>query len=98
MYTRPFLPPLKKGPGYEANTVSVVNMSELHKYVSTTVESLNSLSSYPESRDNFGKLETDLESTLAPYKIHYSPEATSMFLNNILKAIPKALIENIIFD
>ena len=40
-------------------------------------------------------MNTDLESTLAPYNIPHSPEATSMFLNNILKSLLMALIENI---
>ena len=40
-------------------------------------------------------MDTDLESTLAPYNIHHSPEATSNFLNNIQKPFLKALIDNI---
>ena len=40
-------------------------------------------------------MNTDLESTLAPYNIPHSPEATSMFLNNILKSLLMALIEHI---
>ena len=65
--------------------LSTIDMSELHKHVKTTIESLNTLSSNPESGDNFRKLDTDLESTLAPYNIHHSPEATSNFLNKIQK-------------
>ena len=61
----------------------------------TTIESLNTLSSNPESGDNFKKSDMDLESTLAPYNIHHSPEATSNFLNSIQKPFLKALIDNI---
>ena len=70
-------------------------MSELHKHVLKTVESLNSLISNPEAGDNLRRLETDLKSTLAPYSIHHSPEATSMFFNNIQKPFLNALVENI---
>ena len=75
--------------------LSTIDMSELHKHVLTTVESLNSFISNPEAGDNFRRLETDLKSTLAPYSIHHSPEATSMFLNNIQKPFLNALVENI---
>ena len=40
-------------------------------------------------------MNTDLESTLAPHNIPHSPEATSMFLNNVQKPFLIALIENI---
>ena len=72
--------------------LSTINMSELHKHVKITIESLNTLSSNPEFGDNFRKLDTDLECTLAPYNIHHSPEATSNFLNNIQKPFLKALM------
>ena len=40
-------------------------------------------------------MNTDLKSTLAPYNILHSPEATTMFLKNIQKPFLMALIENI---
>ena len=63
--------------------------------VSTTIDNLNTLSSNPETGDNFRKLDVDLESTLAPCNIHHSSEATSNFLNNIQKPFLKAVIDNI---
>ena len=69
--------------------LSTLDMSEL------TVEGLSSLISNREARENFRNLNTDLESTLAPYNIPHSPKATSMFLNNIQKPFLMALIENI---
>ena len=75
--------------------LSTLDMSELHKHVSTTVEGLSSLISNPEVGENFRNLNTDLESTLAPHNIPHSPEATSMFLNNVQKPFLIALIENI---
>ena len=66
-------------------------MSELYKHVSTIVEGLNSLITNPEASESFRNLNTDLGSTLPLYDIHRSPEAASMFLNNIQKAIPDRL-------
>ena len=49
--------------------LSTLDMSELHKHVSTMVEGLSSLISNPEAGENFRNLNTDLESTLTPYNM-----------------------------
>ena len=44
--------------------LQTLDMSELYKHVSTTVERLNSLITNPEAGENFRNLTTDLGSTL----------------------------------
>ena len=73
--------------------LSAIDMSELHSHVQTTVASLDSLNSHP--GENFNQLDSDLLSSLAPYNISYSHEATRRFLDQIQRPFLNALIENI---
>jgi hypothetical protein len=57
------------------------------------VASLDSLNSHP--GENFNQLDSDLTSTLAPYNISHSPEATRRFYDQIQRPFLNALIENI---
>ena len=69
--------------------LSAIDMSELHSHVQTTVASLDSLNSHP--GENFNQLDSDLLSSLAPYNISYSHEATRRFLDQIQRPFLNAL-------
>ena len=71
--------------------LSAIDVSELHSHVQTTVASLDSLNSH----QNFNQLDSDLVSSLAPYNISYSHEATRRFFDQIQRPFLNALIENI---
>lgn len=76
--------------------LSTLDMSEVHTHVTTTIEGLTALIDNPEAGENFHRLTTELESTLAPYSIPHPPKVASAFLNNVQNHssyIP--LIENI---
>ena len=74
--------------------LSNIDLAELHSHVQTTVNGLNGLNSH--SGENFSQLDSDLASTLAPYNIPHSPEATSrFFFYHIQKPFLHALVENI---
>lgn len=75
--------------------LSTLDMSEVHTHVTTTIEGLTALIDNLEAGENFHRLTTKLQSTLAPYNIPHPPDVASAFLNNIQKPFLLALIENI---
>lgn len=75
--------------------LSAIDMSQLNKHVSTTVESLNDLCNNPGAGEYFRKLDSDLASTLAPYKIIHSLEMTTRFFDQIQRPFLQALIQDI---
>ena len=75
--------------------LSTLDMSEVHTHVTTTIEGLTTLIDNPEAGENFHRLTTKLQSTLAPYNIPHPPKVASAFLNNVKKPFLLALIENI---